>query len=786
MNRSERIARLRQRAITIPAVCLERAKYYTESYRQTENMPTILRRAMAVSHVLDYMSIHIYEDELIVGCHTGKIRGGMWLPEINGGWLLDELDTVQNRVWEKYQPLNQEEKKLAGELFDYWRGRTLADQWRALVDPQFLAVENIVQSGGYAENCHYPGHFCLDYRRVVELGLEGSIADLDRRIAAIDSADADQIERLHFYRAAKLVQQAVIRFANRYADLAEELAQSAMPKRQVELREIAAICRRVPAQSAQSFREGLQSCWLMSIAAMIECCGAGVSLGRCDQYLYPLYQADMASGKLTREDAKELMSMLLIKMNDVTMLQAGFLQVGFSGYPVMQGLTIGGVDAGGRDAVNDLSYLILDSEEEVGLTAEELVIRISSRNPDGYVVRACEVARNLSGKLKFVSDDSTIAALVQFGLPEQLARDYISCGCHCPMVPAVNQISAGVIFNYPLILELALNNGVHRQSGRQLGPRTGDPGSFSNLTEIEDAFEQQFEAMYRPAMAFKNADMYLFATQMPCPLISSFYGSCLERGDDFFNFGIEPYAGHVTGICGLPNIADSLAAIQKVIFTDKAADMAELSQALATNFEGREELLQKLRDAPKFGNDLDEVDLIARRVLLRSSQFVCKHHTWNDRKCAIGCIGMTVNIPYGEILGAMPDGRLAGEPLSEGGISPYPGRNVSGITAVLNSVAKIDHDWLENGSILNVRIAAGACSTLDKLKKLAALVRVFCKKKGSLIQFNFVGTETLLDAQKHPERYKDLLVRVATYSSYFVELSTALQDNIISRTAMEL
>ena len=301
MNRSERIARLRQRAITIPAVCLERAKYYTESYRQTEEMPIILRRAMAVSHVLDHMSIHIYEDELIVGCHTGKIRGGMWLPEINGGWLLDELDTVQNRVWEKYQPLNQEEKKLAGELFDYWRGRTLADQWRALVDPQFLAVENIVQSGGYAENCHYPGHFCLDYRRVVELGLEGSIADLDRRIAAIDSADADQIERLHFYRAAKLVQQAVIRFANRYADLAEELAQSAMPKRQVELREIAAICRRVPAQPAQSFREGLQSCWLMSIAAMIECCGAGVSLGRCDQYLYPLYQADMASGKLTRE-----------------------------------------------------------------------------------------------------------------------------------------------------------------------------------------------------------------------------------------------------------------------------------------------------------------------------------------------------------------------------------------------------------------------------------------------------------------------------------------------------
>lgn len=786
MKRSDRVERLRQRAITTPAVCLERAKYYTESYRNTEALPTVLRRAMAVSHVLDRMHIRIGEDELIVGCHTGKVRGGMWLPEVNGGWLMDELDTVQDRVWEKYQPLSQEEKELARELFSYWQGRTLSDQWKALVPQEFLAVENIVQSGGYVENCHYPGHFCLDYRRVVELGLEASIRDLDRRIETLDSASADDLPKLHFYQAARLVQQAVIRFAGRYADLAEQQAETASPERKAELLEIARICRRVPAKPAQSFWEGLQGCWLMSIAAMIECCGAGVSLGRCDQYLYPLYRHDLDRGVLSRDEAKDLMSMLLIKMNDVTMLQAGFLQVGFSGYPVMQGLTIGGVDQDGKDAVNELSYLILDAEEEVGLTSEELVIRVSGQNPQTYLERACEVARNLSGKLKFVSDDSTIAALVQFGLPERAARDYISCGCHCPMVPAVNQISAGVIFNYPLMLELALNNGVHRQTGLQLGPKTGDAAQFTCLKELEDAFEQQFEALYRPAMAFKNADMYLYDTQMPCPLISSFYGSCLERGDDFFHHGIDPYAGHVTGICGLPNIADSLAAIQQVVFQDRQATMGQLLQALEANFEGYDQLLRQLKAAPKFGNDLDQVDLIARRVLRRSSEYVCQQHTWNGRRCAIGCIGMTVNIPYGEILGAMPDGRLAGEPLSEGGISPYPGRNVSGITAVLNSVAKIDHDWLENGSILNVRIAAGACSTPDKIAKLAMLVKVFCQKKGSLIQFNFTGTETLLDAQKHPERYKDLLVRVATYSSYFVELSTALQDNIISRTAMDL
>ena len=298
MNRSERVERLRLRAITTPAVCLERAKYYTESYKTTEALPTVLRRAMAVSHVLDHMTVHIGEDELIVGCHTGKVRGGMWLPEVNGGWLLEELDTVQDRTWEKYQPLSREEKELAKEIYAYWQGRTLADQWRALVPGEFLAVENIVQSGGYAENCHYPGHFCLDYRRLVEQGLEASIADLDRRIARLDPSSADDMERLHFYQAARLVQQAVIRFAGRYADLAERLADTAAPERRAELLEIARICRRVPAKPARSFREGIQGCWLMSIAAMIECCGAGVSLGRCDQYLYPLYRHDLETGRL--------------------------------------------------------------------------------------------------------------------------------------------------------------------------------------------------------------------------------------------------------------------------------------------------------------------------------------------------------------------------------------------------------------------------------------------------------------------------------------------------------
>lgn len=784
---TERVRLLRERVMETPAICVERARYYTESYQRTESLPTVTRRALAVSNVLDHISIRIEPGELIVGCHTSKVRGGAFLAEVNGSWLLDELDTVQDRTWEKYQPLSQDEKDTIRQVMGYWQGKGLVDRWRANVPERYLELENIVQSGGYTTNCHYPAHFCIDYARMLDKGLLACIEDLKKLRDRLKPYVPEELEKIRFYDAAITMQEAVIRFSERYADLARDLAvEERDPVRRAELERIEANCRWAPGRPARTFYEAVQAVWLTSICAMQECWGAGVSLGRFDQYLYPYYRRDVEAGILTPDGARELLELLYIKMNDVIVLQAGFLQVGFSGYPVMQGLTVGGVDREGNDVVNELTYLLLDAEEAVGLTAEEVVIRVADNNPPEYVERACEVARNLNGKLKFVSDDSTIGALCQYGLPLEVARDYISCGCHCPMVPAVNQISSGVIFNYPLMLELALNNGVHRLTGKQIGPETGDPRKFRSVAEIEEAFCAQFEELMQVSFAFKNADAKMYAEYMPCPLVSSFYTNCRERGEDLFAGGAAPYAGHVTSLCGVPNVCDSLAAIQKVVFDDRFVTMEELLAALDRNFEGCDELWHRLCAAPKFGNDLDEVDLIARRLVSRSSRFTCQHHTYGGKPCASGCIGMTVNIPYGEIIGALPDGRKKGEPLSEGGISPYQGRNLSGLTATLNSVAKIDHRELENGSILNLRISSGSCATPDKVRKLAMMIRAYCKAGGSLVQFNFTSNETLRDAQKHPEKYRDLLVRVATYSSFFVELSTALQDNIIERNGMEV
>jgi len=782
MGATERVTKLRARQVTTPEICVERAYYMTESYRETEAMPSVMRRAKAMEHILHKMTVRIDDGELVVGWPTSKIRGGAMLVEVNADWLLKELDTVQDREWEKYKPLSEGEKELIRQILPYWKGKTLSEKWENLVSPEALKLENIVQNGGYARNCHHMAHACPDYAHILTVGLEGIIQEIDGHLEGLDLTKPEDMERYQFYQASRIGQKAVIAFAQRYAELARKQADEAeAPVRRAELLEIAEICDRVPAKPARNLKEAIQSIWFIFMTSMIECWGAGMSLGRIDQYLYPYYEQALEEG-MTREEIKEWISLLLVKMNGVVNLQEGFLSQAFSGYPVMQGITVGGVTMQGEDAVNDLTYLILDAEEEVGLTAEDLVIRINRKNPERYVLRACEVARNLHGKLKFVGDESTIQSMLQLGLPIDRARDYISTGCHNPMIPAYSHNVSAVVFNYALVIELVLNNGVLRRTGEQVGPRTGDPRSFRDFQQLLDAFETQFEAMADISFQYKNADMRLYGEETPCPMLSAYYGACMERGVDLYQVGTYPYATHATPLCGIANVADSLAAIKKLVYDEKKITMDELLRALDRDYVGEERILSLVRGAPKFGNDIDEVDLLIRDVVARSCDYLAGHVTYRGRRSSAASVAMTSNITYGSVLGATPDGRRAGEPLAEGGISPHQGRNRSGITATFNSVAKLDQVKLTNGSILNVRMSYDSVKDEEGLLKFARILRAFFENGGNLAQFNFTSNAMLRDAQKHPEQYKDLLVRVATYSSYFVELSPTLQDNIIGRT----
>jgi formate C-acetyltransferase len=352
-------------------------------------------------------------------------------------------------------------------------------------------------------------------------------------------------------------------------------------------------------------------------------------------------------------------------------------------------------------------------------------------------------------------------------------------------VPALSHDGGGIVFNYALPLELALNNGKLQKTGEQIGPQTGAPRNFKTFGEVLDAFEKQYEAMLNISFAYRYVDMKLLAENAPCTLISSFLDSCLERGVGVYDVGTYPYATHTTGLCGAPDVGDSLAVIKKLVFDDKKISMDRLLNALENNFEGFEDVLFMAQKVAKFGNDNDYVDSILRDVLVRSCDYSKQFTTYKGRKCSTACLGMTANIPFGANLGATPDGRKAGEPLSEGGISPHQGRNVSGATASLNSVAKLDHVKLANGSIYNMRVAGRAVKDDDALRSFTRMIRTYFENGGNLVQFNFASNEMLRAAQRDPEKYKDLLVRVATYSAFFVEISSDLQENIIARNELE-
>jgi pyruvate formate-lyase/glycerol dehydratase family glycyl radical enzyme len=783
-----RVSKLRQKVLCPPEVCIERGYLITESYRQTESEPPVIRRAKALEKVLKEMTISIDDDELIVGRATSKQRGGPLLPEVQWEWYLEEMDLLSTREWDRLAPLTEEEKTKMREFLPYWKGESLYEKWRVLIPEDVLELHHVIEEGGaYCANGTHFAHISPDYGMVVSKGLSYVKKHVDEEIEKLDLADIKDFNKLQFLRAVNITLEAAIHFAKRYAELARNLAKrEADVHRKAELERIAETCAWVPANPARSFYEALQSVWFIYAVLMIEGWGNGIGFGRPDQYLYPIYKKDIAEGKLTREEARDLISLLYIKMNGVLILQASQAVKTFCGFATWANVTLGGLTKDGRDAVNELSYLFLDAEEEVRLSAEDIIIRVHNNTPDAFLMRACETLKTLRGKFKFVSDETTIQQLLSDGKPVDYARDYTICGCNCPTVPAYSHDLPGPIMNLPLMLGLALNNGVSRLTGKQIGPKTGDPRKFKSYEEVWDAYKKQVEALIPVALILKNVDKQIFAQFAPTPFQSALFHGCIEKGLDITNGGTSPYMTRAISLGGAPNVGDSLAAIKKAVFEDKKFSMSRLIDALDKNFEGEGEILHILKSAPKFGNDDDYVDSIVNEVLIHGSNVAAKNKGGVPGALStVAAAIVTANVPLGQIVGALPDGRRAGEPLSEGGISPYQGRNVSGPTATMRSVAKLDHIKLTNGSVLNIRFNPDVLKGESKTRKFASLIRTFCETGGALVQFNIVGGDTLRDAQIHPEKYRDLLVRVATYSAYFVELSKELQDDIIARTEFQ-
>jgi choline trimethylamine-lyase len=782
-----RVGRLRARMLRMPEVCVERAYWWTKSYEETEAQPEITRRAKALAKVLEQLPVEIAEDELIVGMTTAKQRGALIFPEIQWEYAIKEADAFSSRDWDKMGVVSEAEKKTMAETLPYWRGKCTWDRFTASMPDDILRLHGGVFLIGTASmsGVHY-GHETIDYARLLTLGNEGVRAEVQAKLATLDVARLEDFRTQQFLGATLIALDAVERFAGRYATLARDTAaQERDPVRKSELEKIAGVCAHVPLWPARTLQEALQSIWLVHIALRNEAWGPGLSFGRVDQYLYPYLKADLDNGDLTKDQARELVGTFLVKVNDIACVTSSVNVETLAGFPTMVSMTLGGVTPEGKDAVNDLSYLFLEAEEEVGLNAEEITIRVSTGNPSFFLMRALEVSKKLRGKFKFVSDRTIIDQLLSEGRPIEHARDYVLSGCFTPSVPCHSLDVTAAQINAPMMLELALNNGKLRLTGEQVGPQTGDPRRFTSYEEVWQAFAKQVEFFMHKTVAARNIDTALYAEFAACPLMSAFFKECISNGRDLMSGGTAPYIREGFGAGGVPNVGDSLAAVKKVVFEDRLVDMSGLIDALDGNFEGEDRLLQALANAPKFGNDDDFVDSIVNDVIVVLDRELGKHKGLCGAKPALAVASGTGHLIMGSMVGATPEGRKAGEPFAEGGISPHQGRNTSGPTATLRSVAKLDHMKMRGGSVLNMKFNPEALVAPDKKDKFMSMLRMYCETGGFHVQFNIVDVATLRDAQKHPEQYRDMLVRVATYSAKFVELSPRMQEDIIARTEFQ-
>ena len=772
-----RIRQLRSAMLVQPSVCVERAKLITESYRQTEGEPAPIRRGKAFAHLLRHMTVHIYPQELIVGRPTSKVRGGSISPELQCDWILKELDILSTRQTDPFEPLTQQERQVLADVVSYWDTNSLRYHWSQEVGEEHKPYDDLIIGGGaFCGNNQFPGHASPDYGQLLRLGAQGLLEQVEQRL----SRPADQAQRAEL-EGMKLCLEALAELGDRYAAEARRLARTESdPQRARELLEIAEICDKVPRKPAKSFREAVQSLWFGYICVMLENWGTGNTFLRIDQYLDPYYEADKAKG-LSLQEAYEYLAMLLINCNSACVVYSEMRSHGFAGNNSGCSFTIGGVKPDGSCAVNDLSYLILEAERAVNMGSDDVVVRLNDNTPEDFTLLACEVARDVGGKLKFLGDKTAIANLERDGMTRQQANDYAIAGCTSPTVGGLSYNIPGGIISLPGILELALNNGVHRMTGLQLGLKTGNAADFTSFQQLWEAFCAQVRHVIPHCHAIKNTDKAMFSRYMPSPFQSALLPCCMERGTDVIDGGTKPFYSFAMSLAGAPNTGDALAAIKKYVFEEGKVTLGQICDALAANFEGYEDLQKLLIRAPKFGNNDPYVDSLVNQVLSYVSDVVAETPGFHDAQSTAAAAAVTANIGLGMVLGATPDGRKAGEPISEGGISPAQGRNSSGTTATMLSVAGLDHSKLRHGEVLNMRINPDAVQGEEKLKKFRALILSYVQAGGFLVQFNIVSTETLRDAQLHPENHRDLVVRVATYAAYFVELGPELQNDIIRR-----
>ncbi len=766
----------------LPELYPFRALAVTHSYRETEGQPLFSRRASMLERVLKEQPVLIQEGELIVGMKTPTPQGSPAFPEINCTWLEQHLDTLSTRSNTPFYVSEETKTILRQEVFPYWRGRQVYDRLMERVppdDPVWRADERGVIYNYFTSRSI--GHITVGYSKVLNKGMKGIIADVERALSKLEPTALDYSEKKAFLESVAVAANAAVIFAHRYAAEARRLASTETDsKRKAELEQIAEICDWVPENPARTFPEALQSFWFTQLVLNLETDGHAISPGRFDQYLYPFYWRSIDSGELSQHEAQELLDLLWVKFDEITLAKDSGESETSSSYPEFQNLNIGGLTPDGRDATNELSYMCLTALEHVKLPQPQLSAQVSTKSPQKYLLRCCELLRYGMGLPAMFNSDTLVLGMVNRGISLREARSGSVNGCVTAHCDGKDRMASSGYFNLAKCLELALNDGVDRLTSEQLGPRTGDPGDFKDFDDLIQAYREQITHFVALKVTYDNHVRQVYAEHCPVPFTSAVIDDCIEKGVDWHAGGARYNEATLSGV-GIGTVADSLAAIKKHVFEDGTIAMDELTQALDEDYREHEVLRQFLVNrTPHYGNDEDYADSLAVLVQLVFCEEVEKHRDIQGAQYHTNLLPTTSHIALGAVTGATPDGRHATDWLSEG-VSPVQGHDKRGPTAAAKSVGKLDHARTE-GTLLNMRINPQCVESSQDLHKLAALIRGYFDQGGHHVQFNIVDADILRDAQDFPEKHRNLLVRVAGYSDYFVLLSREIQEEILSRT----
>ncbi len=781
-------------------LCIEYFKLANESLDRTAGEPMLLRRAKLHAHVLDHMPIFIEPEDLLCGSGASK-PFGLEMQYEYGVWTRDEVESLKSEIY-TIDPADEEElyrlndrfaaNALNSNLVDALSRSLGMDErmWPFMKSGVILPPwkdRRGGSGGGFAMSGYGlgPGFFlvCVDYERILRQGAQSVVDEAWQCLRELRYTSGDAIEKKNYWEAVILVYEAWIRFANRYADLCERLAgEETDPARVLELREMGRICRKVPRYPAESFREALQSFWLTFLMALPS---PTTSAGRFDQYMWPYYRDDLAAGRIREGEALELLEILRCKVMKINRVSGKANRAKNAGMAKWYNWTIGGVDAHGSDATNDLTYLLLEAAKETLLPHHTLTLRVHPGTPEKLMTKALEVVRTGIGMPAFVGDESYICFFVNNGMAPEDARDYCMTGCVDGNVPARSRSQVVTFFIIPQALDIFMHNGYCRHTGEIVGIPTGDVREMATFEEFYAGFKKQFQYLLSMASERNNVELIAQRELFPDPFRSALMKDGVKDGKDLLNKRFTMENCSCLGAVGGVNTGDALSAVKELIYDKKKYTMAQLLRALDADWEGYEEMRQDFIRAPKYGNDLDAPDRMVAEVYRLFAESCAENPTAYGGHVTPNAISISAHQPGGAVTGATPDGRRGGDILADASLSPDRGRDKAGPTAVFRSAMKVDQDPYQ-GTLMNMKLHPAMLRSEEDLVKLGSMIKTYLTHGGKHIQFNVVDRAEMEDAKRHPEQHSDLVVRVAGYSAYFTRLPEAIQNEVMDRTEQRL